>query len=122
MNQQTSATVVNANDTSSSELFALTDEQILGIEPAGQAASYADAAQSAQQSKRDSSVAALPRNDSVRDGSSEPGDAASGSRGTNHESASTSYQPTLGDAKDRQVTNHVAEPPRWLAEMMDDPE
>ena len=121
MNQQTS-TVVNANDTSSRELFALTDEQILEIEPAAQAGPYAAAAQSAQQSKRDSSVAAFPRNDSVRDGSSEPGDAAPGSRGTNHESPSTSHHSRFGDAQGKQVTNHVAEPPQWLAEMMDDPE
>ena len=112
---------------SANELFALTDEQILDIEPVIDSAvipnevrnlSSSSTAANTQQSKRDSSVASLPRNDGARDGSGDgtpsSDNAARGTRATNHDSANTSHQSPL--------TSHNAEPPRWLAEMMDDPQ
>src|SRR6266849_4741311 len=106
------------------DLFALTDEQILEIEPEAQAVqvgtdqahsrniapavissearnlSSPDTEDEAARSKRDSSVASLPRNDGSQTGS--PGAAA-----TSHQSPVTSHD--------------SAQPPAWLAAQMKDP-
>src|SRR5437763_1776977 len=99
---------------SPSELFAMTDEQILEIDAAGESAvipsearnlaSVSDAAQ-AQQSKRDSSVTSFSRNDGAQDSSQ--GTAQSSARAATEQSQPSSHQAT--------------EPPPWLAAQMRDP-
>jgi hypothetical protein len=83
------------------ELFALTDEQILEIEPEAHNADVQSSSADVQlESKRDSSVASLPRN----------GDPQAGSP----DAAATSHQSP--------VTSHVPqEPPEWLTQRMKDP-
>jgi hypothetical protein len=97
MIQQTAATTAASIGVSAPhDLFALTDEQILEIEPEVQRSS----ADVQPESKRDSSVAPLPRN----------GDPQAGSP----DAAATSHQSP--------VTSHVSqEPPEWLAQRMKDP-
>jgi hypothetical protein len=82
------------------DLFALTDEQILEIEPEAHNADVQSSSADVQlESKRDSSVASLPRNDGSQAGSP---DAAAAS----HQSPVTSHVPQ--------------EPPEWLAQRMKD--
>jgi hypothetical protein len=96
------------------DLFALTDEQILEIEPEGEPSGPApavipsearnlssSASDQVAQSKRDSSSPAAPRNDRTEQSAS---DAAA----TSHESPVTSH--------------HATEPPAWVAEAMNDPQ
>ncbi len=116
----TSATKTNG-ESRAHELFALTDEQILEIEPQAEVPSgewgvaseknsavissearnlsSSDAADGAAGSKRDSSVATPPRNDGPQAGSPD--------------AAATSHQSP--------VTSHAVEPPAWLAAQMKDP-
>src|SRR5579863_8518001 len=101
--------IASSNTASPNELFALTDEQILEIEPGSDLAvipsearnlSSSSATARSQQSKRDSSFASLPRND--------------GSQGIASETPVTTHESP--------VTSHPdAEPPPWLAAQMKDP-
>jgi hypothetical protein len=82
-----------SSTSSANELFALTDEQILEIEPVTPG-EPAGAVNAPPQSKRDSSAASLSRNDGSPDQASQ----------------------------NPQVTNHASsEPPPWLAAQMKDP-
>ena len=96
------------------DLFALTDEQILEIEPEveqrdlaaavisseARNLSSSDVADAAGLSKRDSSSPSAPRNDAI--GQSAPGAAAT--------------------SRESEITSHdAAEPPGWLAAQMKDP-
>src|SRR5579863_906429 len=101
--------IASSNTASPNELFALTDEQILEIEPGSDLAvipsearnlSSSSATARSQQSKRDSSFASLPRNDGTQGIASE-------TPVTTHESPVTSHPD--------------AEPPPWLAAQMKDP-
>lgn len=99
-NRQDAASPANGH-AALQDLFALTDEQILEIEPEAQAASTQDSAAAGQpKSKSDSAVTSLPRNDGSPAGSP---DAAA----TSHESPVTSHD--------------SPEPPPWLAAQMKDP-
>jgi len=121
MNHQINSAAGSGNGANAPyELFALTDEQILEIEPeaepsgpapavipslpaqAGEARNLSSSAtDQVAQSKRDSSSPAAPRNDRTEQSAS---DASS----TSHESP---------------VTSHAeAEPPHWVAEAMNDPQ
>jgi hypothetical protein len=91
------------------DLFALTDEQILEIEPEAQdvaVRSAVAAANTSTEEKRDSSVASLSRND--------------GSQAGSPDAAATSQRPapTLSGSP---VTSYAVEPPAWLAAQMKDP-
>src|SRR5713101_1193785 len=103
------------------DLFALSDEQILEIEPEAQARratpavissearnlSSSDMADEAARSKRDSSLPSAPRNDGAEQG-------VDNAVGTTRESRDTSHQSP--------VTSHdSAQPPAWLAAQMKDP-
>src|SRR5260221_10333300 len=92
MNQQTTAAVVLSNSASSNELFALTDEQILEIEPVAQGESTSPAGVSESRSivERSEKTAGLSP------------------RATNH-----------ADAAQSAITDS-AEPPPWLAAQMRD--
>jgi hypothetical protein len=81
------------------DLFALTDEQILEIEPEVQEVQRSSA-DVQPESKRDTSAAPLPRNGDPQAG---PPDAGA----TSHEPPATSHVPQ--------------EPPEWLAQRMKDP-
>src|SRR5260370_28720988 len=81
------------------DLFALTDEQILEIEPEVQEVQRSSA-DVQPESKRDTSAARLPRNGDPQAGSPDAG-------ATSHEPPATSHVPQ--------------EPPEWLAQRMKDP-
>src|SRR5258708_647882 len=112
-NVNTSAASSANGESALQDLFALTDEQILEIEPEAEPSGLAPAVIPSEarnltsyatdqvaQSKRDSSSPAAPRNDRTEQSAS---DAAA----TSHESP---------------VTSHAeAEPPAWVAEAMNDP-
>jgi len=115
MNHQINSAAGSGNGANAPhELFALTDEQILEIEPEAEPSGPApavipsearnlssSATDQVAQSKRDSSSPAAPRNDRTEQSAS---DAAA----TSHESP---------------VTSHAeAEPPQWVAEAMNDPQ
>src|SRR5579884_3667765 len=136
MNPQGTTTSSPNGETAAQELFALTDEQILEIEPAGPAPAASSVilsqpaargeAQTAsspsdfgaenlssglaaerEQSKRDSSVAALPQNDRTS-GVSQLG---------------ASVQQGVASATEHASRNTApGAPPKWLADMMDDPQ
>jgi len=103
------------------DLFALTDEQILEIEPEVERPGLApavissearnlssfDGADAARLSKRDSSLPSVPPFDSVQGGRNDGiGQSAPSAAATSH---------------DGQVTHHDAQPPAWLAAQMKDP-
>src|SRR5712692_2249923 len=101
MNQQTTSTAGSNGESAPQDLFALTDEQILDIQPeAYNVVVQSSAADVQLESRRDSSAASLTRNDGSQAGSP---DAAA----TNHQSPVTSHVPQ--------------EPPEWLAQRMKDP-
>jgi len=115
MQSQSEATLSGNGASTAHDLFVLTDEQILEIEPdpvisseAGNLSSSSRATAAGQaQSKRDSSVVSLPRNDGA-------GQGALDTAATGHQSPATSHE--LSD------TNHDSpEPPQWLAAQMRDP-
>jgi hypothetical protein len=108
------------------ELFALSDEQILEIEPephdptpthahgvilsAAKNLSLAGAPGELSQSQRDSSVASLPQND----------EGITSARDSDHPSPVASHA-TLPHQGDRAQTAVPLEPPPWLAAQMKDP-
>jgi hypothetical protein len=86
------------------ELFALTDEQILEIEPEAQdveVKSVAARPEAQREEKRDSLVASLPPNDNE---------------------GKSSLQPQAAARIESQTIGQGAEPPRWVAEAMNDPQ
>src|SRR5258708_12045369 len=112
-NVNTSAASSANGESALQDLFALTDEQILEIEPEAEPSGLAPAVIPSEarnltsyatdqvaQSKRDSSSPAAPRNDRTEQSAS---DAAA----TSHESPLTSHS--------------KAEPPAWVAEAMNEP-
>src|SRR2546428_4997368 len=111
MNQQTTSTTGSNGESSLHDLFALTDEQILEIEPEGEALpsqpngtasavisgearnpSSSETADEAARSKRDSSSPSAPRNDGAE-----------------------------ASSRNLALTSNDAEPPPWLAAQMKDP-
>jgi hypothetical protein len=87
-----------------SDVFALTDEQIIGVEPEGQDAELDG---STAETKRDSSVATLPRNDGAQTGGEKERLTPEG----------VSYKPEAVSHRD----GKTEEAPQWLAERMKDP-
>ena len=136
MNQQNNAAISAVGAGSEHELFALTDEQILeigdgrpGVPPpsvslsesaaAGEAKTASSprafgaenlssgAASNEGHSQRDSSTPSAPQNDNVASTTRNSSAEASGTRAQEHESL---------------PTKHAAQPPKWLADMMADPQ
>ncbi|PYU11287.1 MAG: hypothetical protein DMG37_17350, partial [Acidobacteria bacterium] len=107
MEQQ--STIANPGNGASTphDLFLLTDEQILEIEPENEAAASPPSETHPQSARQDSSSAPAPRNDGSQVASSYAGAGEHGSRNTGH---------------DRQARVSVTpEPPPWLATQMKDP-
>ena len=124
MNPSNTTTASSTNGQSAAhELFTLTDEQILEIEPEAQDIDVSDGPRSANGStgtKADSSAsaanAASARNDNFAE-------ADRGLAEANRPEKDSSHQAPLADARGKPSTNHVdAEPPKWLAERMADPQ
>ena len=122
MNSQTTSSSTANGESTLHDLFALSDEQILEIEPeavilslpaqAGEAKnlSSTESASNAERSKTDSAVAALAQNDNARDVAV----TSRGPRDTSHNAPVISHQSLL--------TSHDSpEPPPWLAAQMKDP-
>ena len=103
MNSQHTAAVPANGGSTLHDLFALTDEQILEIEPEAQdvaVRSSTVAAGALTEEKRDSPIAALPENNGLAAGSPN-------TKATSHKSPVT--------------THDSAQPPAWLAAQMKDP-
>ena len=119
--QQTSSNAAPSGNGQSSlhDLFAMTDEQILEIEPEtqdAQAHSAADAADRALSTQGDfPEEIAVPASRTDRDGNAEPEASSELYRSAHDAAQSTSHQSP--------VTSHPSsEPPTWLAERMADPQ
>ena len=106
-------------DSSARELFALSDEQILEIEPQAEVAS--DELRVASQQHPAAPENAVQGTSSARATRPESAPTSPEARVTNHETQGTSHEPRITN-HDSQVTAHdTAEPPPWLAAQMKDP-
>src|SRR5437764_3174541 len=107
MDQQDATTTPVNGASTARDLFVLTDEQILEIEPENEAAASPPSETHPQSARQDSSSPSAPRNDESQAASSDAGAAEHGSRNTGH---------------DRQARVSVTPEPRpWLATQMKDP-
>ena len=107
MDQQDATTTPVNGASTARDLFLLTDEQILEIEPENEAAASPPSETHPQSARQDSSSPSAPRNDESQAASSDAGATEHGSRNTGH---------------DRQARVSVTpEPPPWLATQMKDP-
>jgi len=111
MNQQTTSTTGSNGESSLHDLFALTDEQILEIEPEGEALP----------SQPNGTASAVISGEARNPSSSETADEAARS---NRDSSSPSAPRNDGaeaSSRNLALTSNDAEPPPWLAAQMKDP-
>jgi hypothetical protein len=106
VNQQMTAATASNNGTSAHDLFALSDEQILEIEPEGEAAG------------QQVSVAPAERLPASANGNAGTAAAASA---TSHQPPVTSHQSTDQSTGAQPQLDVPLEPPAWLAAQMKDP-
>src|SRR5436309_11707180 len=111
MNQQTTSTTGSNGESSLHDLFALTDEQILEIEPEGEALP----------SQPNGTASAVISGEARNPSSSETADEAARSKSDSSSPSAPRNDGAEASSRNLALTSNDAEPPPWLAAQMKDP-